>query len=240
MGYFDSRHRYSWRSGQYPKQGSRIVAATNATCFLNEFLQRFSRCYFTSELHTGAMIEFFHAVELDSQPGKPNSTQTLPHVVDELYIRKLYDSVLSNHTIDHITFPPVKAVIIQGTGPDERMSLPLRNPVFNWLQLQGLTLKDCNLFELEELANNGTLANLRSFKVQGCVSKIQRERTINPFAMSVMLLQFRQLDELELNCRQMLPMILGGIFYNGGTLKKLTLSEPNSELLGLLNVHEMR
>jgi hypothetical protein len=189
------------------------------------------------------MIEFFHAVEFHSRSRKPpGSTQALTHVVEELCIRKIDDYVLSNDTIDHITFAPVKVLTVQGAGPDAHTTPVFDDPVFDSLQLQSLTLADCSLGVLAGIAKNARLANLRSFKIQGCVSRTYRHWNVSRMMddLFALFIQFRQLEELEVDWREALPMILGGICRNGGTLKKLTLSEPKSELFGLLTVREMQ
>jgi hypothetical protein len=207
-----------------------------------EFLQRSSRCCLTSEIHAGGMIEFFHAVELDSQPKKPNSNRALPHVVEELHIRKIDPYVLRRNTINDITFPPVKILTIQDACLDAQRNPIGYDPVFDTLQLQSLTLKDCCVSVLSTLTRNGGLGNIRTFKIQGYASRANRQSALRMIVTCLppLLFQFRQLEELELGCRQVLPMILDAICQKGGTLKKLNLSEPNSEIQGLLSVREMQ
>ena len=180
------------------------------------------------------MIEFFHAVELDSQSGNPGSTQAVPHVVEELYIRKIDHYVLRDINVDAITFPPVKVLTVQGSRPDESRFPSFGDSVFDSLQPQSLTLKDYNIIELGGLAKNGRLANLRTFKTQGCVSKVGRQVDVSTMVhcLPPLFYQFRQLEELEMGCSQVVPMILDSICHNGGTLKKLNLSATESPIPG--------
>jgi hypothetical protein len=188
------------------------------------------------------MIEFFHAVELDSESKKSDSNRALPHVVEELHIRKIGSYVLRKNTIDDITFPLVKTLTVQDSGPEAHRIAMGYDPVFDTLQLQSLTLRDCCVSVLSRLTRKGRLGNLRTFKIQGYVGRTDRQVALHMMVtyLPPLFFQFRQLEELELGCRQVLPIILDGICYNGGTLKKLNLSELNPELSGLLTVGQMQ
>jgi hypothetical protein len=103
-------------------------------------------------------------------------------------------------------------------------------------------LRDCCVSVLSRLTRKGRLRNLRTFKIQGYVGRTDRRGALHMMVtyLPPLFFQFRQLEELELGCRQVLPMVLDGICYNGGTLKKLNLSELNPELSGLLTVGQMQ